>query len=119
MNGVFDNLFGIFSLACGAYLLYAYYQLKFKREINTMIMLPKDVSPKKCKDLNAYCKKMEMPTLLLAFVVIIYGGIDIYNTQTGGGAKFAFLTAMLVVFLGVIGYAMTIKKVNSQYFGIR
>ena len=45
-----ESIFGLFGLGCGLYCLYGYYLLKFKGEICSSILLPKDVNPKKCKD---------------------------------------------------------------------
>ena len=42
-----ESIFGLFGLGCGLYCLYGYYLLKFKGEICSSILLPKDVNPEK------------------------------------------------------------------------
>ena len=54
-----ESIFGLFGLGCGLYCLYGYYLLKFKGEICSSILLPKDVNPKKCKDFRGYCNEAQ------------------------------------------------------------
>ena len=46
--GNLDGLFGIVAVACGLYCFYAYYMMKKTGEINTTILLSKDMNVKKC-----------------------------------------------------------------------
>ena len=74
-----ESIFGLFGLGCGLYCLYGYYLLKFKGEICSSILLPKDVNPKKCKDFRGYCNEAQWPLLILGVIGTLYGAVDLYN----------------------------------------
>lgn len=112
-----DGIFGVFGVGCGLYCLYGYYMLRFKQEINTTILLPKDVNVKKCKDYKGYCREAQSPLLLLGVVATLYGASDLINTYVASidmvfGIMLALLAAALVY------YVVRIRKINQKYFGI-
>ncbi len=111
-----DGLFGLLVLGCGLYCLYGYYQLKFKCEINSTILLSKDVDVRKCKDFRAYCKEAEKPLLLLGTATTLEGVVDLYHTF-GGGSDILYLIVLGIFFAALILYALTIRKINQKYFG--
>ena len=59
MNSMF-SLMDLVIAACGVYILYVWYLLKFKGEIKENILLPKDVPVKRCKDKAGYVAEMEL-----------------------------------------------------------
>lgn len=113
MNGIF----GILALGCGIYCLYGYYMLKFKKEINKSILLPKDVDVKKCKDLEGYCKEAQYPILLLGVVTTLYGASDLYNSYVGG-ADMLFIVMLVLLFVALVAFVVLIRKCNKKYFGV-
>lgn len=113
MNGIF----GIFALGCGIYCLYGYYMLKFKKEINKSILLPKDVDVKKCKDLEGYCREAQYPILILGVVTVLYGASDIYNGYVGGADTF-FFVMLVLLFAALVLFVVLIRKCNKKYFGV-
>lgn len=111
MNGIF----GIFGLGFGLYCLYAYCQLRFKKEINQTILLPKDARMKKCKDLDAYCKAVGAPLLFLGVIVTLYGIIDLYGFYKGQmGILFWIMFAL--VWVALFWFMATLRKMNKKYF---
>lgn len=112
-----DGILGFLILGCGLYCLYAFFMLRFKKEINRTILLPKDTDIKKCKDLEGYCKEAQAPVLLLGVVTTLYGCVDVYNTIVGKiGTLFMIMFAAVIPVLLI--YAVMIKKINRKYFGL-
>ncbi|HIW83235.1 MAG TPA: hypothetical protein H9873_02795 [Candidatus Dorea gallistercoris] len=112
-----EGLFGIVGIGCGLYCLYGYYLLKFKGEISSSILLPKDVNPKKCKDFRGYCQEAQWPLLILGIIATLYGAVDLYNVYVGG-VDLLFLIMMGLLFVALVIYVILIRKINRKYFGI-
>lgn len=110
-----DAIFGIFSLGCGLYALYSYYLLKFKKEINGSMLLPKGVDVRNCKDIKGYCVDAQKPLLPLGIVVTLCGAVDLFNTYFGG-VDVLFFFMMGAVLVVVVFYSIRIKKINQKYF---
>lgn len=91
--------------------------LKTKREIQSTILLPKDVNVKKCKDLEGYCREAGKPLLGLGIVTSLYGISDLYNTYVGG-ADIIFLVMMALMFIMLVVFTVQVRKYNKKYFGI-
>ena len=112
-----EGLFGIVGIGCGLYCLYGYYLLKFKGEISSSFLLPKDVNPKKCKDFRGYCQEAQWPLLILGIIATLYGAVDLYNVYVGG-VDLLFLIMMGLLFVALVIYVILIRKINRKYFGI-
>lgn len=112
-----ESIFGLFGVGCGLYCLYGYYLLKFKGEICSTILLPKDVSPKKCKDFRGYCNEAQWPLLILGVIATLYGAVDLYNVYVGG-MDTLFLVMMALLFVALVFYVIRIRKINQKYFGL-
>lgn len=111
-----DAIFGLFGLGCGLYALYGYYMMKFKNEINGSLLLPKGVDVRNCKDYKGYCREAQKPLLLLGIVVTICGAVDLFNIYVGGLDQL-FLAMMAAVFVVIVIYVSSLKKINKKYFG--
>ena len=111
-----EMFFGIFAVGCGIYCLYGFYMLKFKKQIANKILLPNDTDVKKCKDVEGYCREASLPLLLLGTVTTLYGASDIYNTRMGG-LDILFLIMMAALFITLIIFVISIRKINKKYFG--
>lgn len=112
-----EGIFGFFGIGCGLYCLYGFYLLKFKGEISTSILLPKDVNPKKCKDFVGYSREVQIPLLALGIVATLYGAVDLYNVYVGG-ADTLFLVMMALLLVTLVAYVILVRKCNRKYFGI-
>ena len=78
MNSVWGFI-GIIVFACGVYAIYSYIKMKKDGEINASILLGKDFMYKKCKDKEAYIKKVGPALLGFGFVAIVYGILDVIH----------------------------------------
>lgn len=105
------SLFGFIGLACGLYVLYAWYQMKTSGEINATILLPRSENPNKCKDKKAYIQAVLPKMLVLGIAAIIYGVIDIMGIE--GVALWAVLAVFMVI---LIWFGVTTSKLYKKYF---
>lgn len=116
MNDI-NLLFGLISVVCGVYCLYAYYLLKFKNEITASLLLPKGVDTKKCKDYRGYCEEVQKPVFMLGIVTLIYGGVDLFCSYVGEGEMLiACMIAVVLVILMI--YSVWTRKINMKYFDL-
>ena len=69
----------IIVVLAGAYVLFSWYLLVTKKEIRQGVMIPKDVDPKKCKNIDGFVRYMSPRTLVLGIMACISGGIGIYQ----------------------------------------
>lgn len=116
MSGL-NEIWGIFTFGCGLYCLYGYYMLKFKGEVVSSLLLPKDVDVKKCKDFQGYCKEVQLPLLVLTISVLLCGVVDVYCVFVGK-ADIALLIMIVVVLVAITFYSVFIKKINKKYFDL-
>ena len=74
------NFVGILVFAFGIYSLYAAFQMKVKGEINSSLLLSKELIYKKCKDKEAYIKEVFPVLLMFSIVTTLCGAIDMINS---------------------------------------
>lgn len=102
-------------IGCGIYVLYGYYQLKTKGIIKEGLLLPKGLSPKRCKDKDGYIADMA-PKLLIYGIIMLVCGVVGY-LQSLFQKYDALYLVMLVAFLGVtIWFSKQTKKAIAKYF---
>lgn len=113
-----DSMFSIIDLlimACGAYVLYNYYLLKFKGEIKETLLLPKDVSAKKCKDKQAYITEISPKVLIYGIIVLVSGAAGIFEDKYQMLGNY-YLIILAVFGIGTIWFAMAVKKAAEKYW---
>ena len=74
------NLIGVLVLFCGIYCLYAAFQMKVRGEINTSLLLTKELMYKTCKDKEAYIQEMFPTLLIFAVATTLCGALDVINS---------------------------------------
>lgn len=105
------GFFGFLGLACGIYVLYAWYQMKTTGEINATILLPKSENPNRCKDKKAYIQAVLPKLLVLGISAVAYGVIDII------GVEGTALWVVLAVFMAILlWFGVTTSKLYKKYF---
>ena len=108
----FNTFMDVIVLVAGLYLLYGWFRLVFQNVITPGLLIPKDMDPKSCKDLEGFKKYMGIRTLLIGVCAVGVGVLGLLST-------YVFLTAMAVywvcyfIFFGVIIYYMVASK-NAQ-----
>lgn len=115
MNNSISSVMDLFIIACGVYVLYVFYMLKYKGEIKETLLLPKGLSAKKCKDKAAYTKEMAPKVLIYGLAVTLCGVMgaieDVY------GFLGSYYPLVLVVFVAVsVWFASKVKKANQKYW---
>ncbi|XCP84545.1 hypothetical protein ABXS75_16025 [Roseburia hominis] len=115
MNDSMGGFFGIIGLACGMYVLYAWFQMRRTGEINTTILLPKSENPKKCKNKAAYIQAVSPKMLALGLAAVFYGAVDLCCSYMK--IPVGLFWAAIVIFLAVlIWFAVSISRLNKTYF---
>ena len=106
----------IIVVLAGVYVLYSWYLLVTKKEIRQGVMIPKDVDPRRCKDIDGFVKYMSPRTLVLGIMALISGGIGIYQDNIRLLNPIIYWT-FFVAFLGVlIWFGYGTKKALKDYF---
>lgn len=115
MTDSMDVLIGVVCLIFGVYCLYAYAVMKKTGVINTTILMPKSVRPEKCKDKEAYLKRMLPKVLMLGIMLILYSGVELLNYFYMKNTSVAF-TALAVFTLVLIWFGYSVSRAAKQYF---
>ena len=114
MNSMF-SLMDLVIAACGVYILYVWYLLKFKGEIKENILLPKDVPVKRCKDKAGYVAEMAQKVLIYGCVVTVCGAIGIIEDMFHVFGNTYLI--MLAVFLAVtVWFVMQARGALKKYW---
>ncbi len=114
MNSVWGFI-GIIVFACGVYAIYSYIKMKKDGEINASILLGKDFMYKKCKDKEAYIKKVGPALLGFGFVAIVYGILDVIHCYVYPMAA-VDTVGMIVFFVVLVWFAVYTARLRNQYF---
>lgn len=109
------TFFGVVGIGAGLYCLYGWIVMMRKREIPKGIMLPKDVDPRKCRDVESYIKKTSIPLLVLGLILVIYGVLELVN-QYVMKIDTPVFAAMILSMAALIWFALCAKKANQTYF---
>lgn len=111
------SFFGIVAIGTGLYCLYGYIMMVKNRQITKGILLPKDVEPRQCKDVDGYIKMTSIPLLVLGILLLVYGMAEFINqyvVQLG-----MILWGSLILAVATLAwFAVMTKKANAKYFGI-
>lgn len=109
------NFVGILVFGFGIYSLYAAFQMKVKGEINSSLLLSKELIYKKCKDKEAYIKEVFPILLLFAIVTTVCGAIDLINSFVVDISIVYFIS--LAVFIVVFGlFVVKTTKARKKYY---
>lgn len=105
------NFVGILVFGFGIYSLYAAFQMKVKGEINSSLLLSKELIYKKCKDKEAYIKEVFPVLLVFAIVTTLCGAIDIINSFVVDISIVYFIS--LAAFVAVFA-VFVVKTTNAR-----
>lgn len=110
-------IFGLLGLAFGLRGLYGYYLMRTSNDLRASYLLPKDVSAKGCKDIEAYCKETRNLQLIVSIIAVLYGASDLYNTYVGG-IELIFRIMLVLLLVALIVFAVASRKYNKKYFDL-
>lgn len=109
------NIVGVLVLGCGLYCLYAAFQMKAKGEINSSLLLTKELAYKKCKDKEAYIKEVFPILLLFAITTTLCGAIDMINSFVVD-ISVAYLISVVVFVIVFIIFITKTSKARKKYY---
>ena len=110
------GLLDIIVVGAGLYLLYAYYLLMVKNEIKDGIIVPKDYTTKKCKDLPGFKKYMGPRVLLFSICAILSGGINLFQTYVKPLPGYVFWVFYVLFFVVIFWFAHATRKAQKDFF---
>ena len=106
MDDSFFMIFDLISLGCGIYLLYTYIKLRMAgRLFPSSLLIPKDRSPKDCKDSAAYIRYIQPRMLMIGILITLFGAVSLVN-------EYLHFPAFAVV----VWYGVCSGKANRRYF---
>ena len=106
----------IIVLLAGFYVFYAWFLLVKKKEIRQGVMIPKDVDPKRCKDIDGYVQYMSPRTLLLGVMAVVSGGVGLYQDNVKLLNPIIYWT-LFAAFLAIIfWFGISSKKAVEKFF---
>ena len=115
MDRGFYSLIDLFVLGSGFYALYGAFVLKRDGKVIRTFLLPKDVEPSSCKDLQAYANLMAPKLQILGIAMIVYGLVSLLNTYVVP-VWTLFWVMMAAFFLVLIWYGIELRKATKRYF---
>ncbi|MDO5422962.1 MAG: hypothetical protein Q4F41_04470 [Eubacteriales bacterium] len=99
----------------GVYLLYAWFLMAQKGEVKENLVLPKNMTMKRCKDKDGFVNFMKPKMLGFGIVMLICGLFGLLNDFTGVLGNFSLL--ITVIFLvAAIWYGVGTKNAIKNYF---
>lgn len=107
MDRKMNNIFDIIFIACGVYLFYAAFKMKQTGSLEGSILVNKNIDLKKAKDIPGYIGYMFPISLVAACVIVLSGGIGIFNAYVGG------IDLLQYVFMGITLIVLIIYGVFS------
>lgn len=113
-DGIF-NLIDIFVLGYGLYALYSAYVLQHDGKIIRMFLVFKETDLDSCKDLQGFANFMAPKLWALGGIMIAYGVVALVNTHIVS-IESLFWVMMAVFLLGLVWYAIEVKKAMRKYF---
>ncbi len=103
-------------IGAAVYLLYGYYLLVVRNEIKEGLLIPKDMDPKKCKDIEGYKKYMGPKILVLAAAALVSGIIGIMQDYFAKASGMIFWVFMVVFFVVIIWFGYAVKQAEKRFF---
>ncbi len=115
-TGTMFSLMDVIVVACGGYILYAYYLLAFKNQIKKGVLVSAQTDPKKCKDFEGYKKYMSTRTLLFGLTAVISGLIGLYQDFVAPINSYVYLAFFILFFVVLVWFVMCVKKAEKMFF---
>lgn len=109
------NFVGILVFGFGIYSLYAAFQMKVKGEINSSLLLSKELIYKKCKDKEAYIKEVFPVLMLFAIVTTLCGAVDVINSFVVDISLAYFISIGVFVVVFALFVVKTTKARKKYY----
>ncbi len=102
-------------IIAGAYVVYAWYLLKFKGEIKEGVLVPQGWA-RRCKDLDGYRDFISTKLLVLAGAAFISGGICLYSDYVKKVSMYVYLGVTAAFFLVLVWFIVVTKKAQKLFF---
>lgn len=117
MDDSFMMFFDLISIGCGCYILYTWLKLRTAGILfPNNLLIPKDKSPKQCKNQEEYIRYILPKTLITGIVITVFGIVSLINEY----AKFFGLLGSELLILGslvaIAWYGVCLGKAGKRYW---
>ena len=112
----FYILVDILIFGCGIYIIAQYLFMVRTRELRQNMMLPKELSIKRCKDVEGYIKAIATKQLIFGIAAALCGMISLVQDIMGFYNIYVSMTAMVVFIVFCIWYRRESKKAIEQFW---
>ena len=113
----FSLIIDVLAVACGIYTLYTYVRLRQSgRLFPNSLLIPRDMTPKDCRDTEAYIRYIRPRIFILGIDLLAYGSIVLLNDALGLWGNLASLICAGFGFVGIIWYGVCTYKANKAYW---
>lgn len=106
---------GIFVIFCGLYALYSFVKMKMSGEIQATLILGKECTEDRCRDKEAFVKKVSPAVLVFGLVTTVYGIVDLIHCYVMPMA-IVDTCGMAIFFIVLIWFAVYTTRLKKEYF---
>ncbi|MCD8015193.1 MAG: hypothetical protein LUG99_18865 [Lachnospiraceae bacterium] len=112
----FYILIDVFVAGCGIYVIAQYLFMVKTRSLRQNMMLPKELSVEKCKDVEGYIKAIGTKLLLFGIAATVCGCISLVQDFAGFYNIYVSMGAMVVFIVLCIWYGRESKKAIDKFW---
>jgi len=116
-----NSMFGfmdIILLFAGLYVAYQWFNLKFRGEIMTGILLNKDVRIASCKDREGYMKEAAPVLFILMVGTLVTAGLSLINTFVTPIPSFLTWGSLLIFVVIIFWVGVKGKELHRKYWTV-
>lgn len=114
-----NSMFGFMDLIIvggGLYVIYQYIKMIHSRKLETSALLPKEIDPKKCKDVEGYIQYIGPKMLTFGIVATLCGLLGLIQDYTQKIGYPVYLAGMAVFVAAAVWYSIAIKKALKEFW---
>lgn len=111
------GLMDIIILGGGIYVIYQYILMVTSRKLQNGLLLPKEIDPKKCKDVEGYINYIGIKQLAFGIAACICGALGLLQNYTDKIGASAYFTGMILFVAVAVWYSVAIKKAMKAFWG--
>ncbi len=104
-----------FMVGAGCYILYSWYALQFKNQIQEGVLVQKGEASK-CKDIEGYKKYIAPKLLVFALCALASGGLGLYSDYVAPVNSYLYLGLTVIFFIVLVVFVRYTKKAMEMFF---
>ena len=116
MDNSFFSLIDFMITACGVYVIYIYIEMVRTRSIKQNMLMPKDLDPKKCKDVPGYINYMGKRQLAFGIISFICGLVDLYQDFIQPLSFILYMVVMVAFIVCTVFFCVGMSKAVKRFW---